>query len=477
MPINAEDVDTSGYRETKQTNRKFALSAKALIGTFQEKQSETLNREKKERNLRREKSVPETKRIPISSVIVSGDNPRHSFDEKQLRELGESIKTHGLLQPIIVRPKGNYYDLIIGERRLKASELVGLTEIDVRIEDFDDATTMEIRLIENTHREDLTDAEKGDAIYTLWERFPEKYPSINSIATAIEMSPITVQRWCDKSQKLSEKVKDYVARGKLTERAAQSLLKYDRNTQVKLARAIIKYDIRGGREGAERRFIHLYDENPNADLEKLAERAKEGEMVRVPLEELSAKARKEVERLVEERAKEKQERIRKAREEPRRSHPRRIKPTQRTEEKVREKASMLTEKLSRLELEPEKKEEIAGSVERRLDTLSKSMDKESVALMEKWKSERESEIIPKINEESPEHYAIRLEEMMQGIWFMIGAEEPEKGKAVGQSKRVSSFSTERLNRLNSTIKTTQRYLDEFDNVIESELHKRSYRAK
>ncbi|MCJ7634822.1 ParB/RepB/Spo0J family partition protein [Candidatus Bathyarchaeota archaeon] len=419
--------------------------------------------------------MPETRKIPISCVIVSGDNPRRSFDEKQLKELGESIRTHGLLQPIIVRPKGNYYDLIIGERRLKASELVGLTEIDARIEDFDDVTTMEIRLIENTHREDLTDAEKGDAIYTLWQRFPEKYPSIDSIATVIGMSSTTVRNWCEKSQKLSDKVRGYIARDELTERAAQELLKYDRETQVKLARAIIKFDIRGGREGAERRFLRYYDENPNADLEKLAEKAKEGEMVRVPLEELSMKARKEVERLVEERQKETQERRKKAREEPRRSHPRRIKPKQRPEEKVREKANTLTEKLSRLE--PEKKEEIAESVERRLDTITKSIDKENIDLMEKWKSERESEIIPRVDEESPEHYAMKLEEVIHGVWFMIGAEYPQKGKEIAQAKRVGSFSTDRLERLNKTIKATRQYLDEFNSVIESELRRRNYRVK
>jgi ParB/RepB/Spo0J family partition protein len=422
--------------------------------------------------------MSEIKKIPISRVIVSGDNPRRSFDEKQLMELGDSIKTHGLLQPIIVRPKGNYYELVIGERRLKASELVGLTEIDARIEDFDDVTAMELRLIENTHREDLTDAEKGDAVYTLWERFPEKYPSIDSIATAIGMSPATVRNWCDKSQKLSEKVIEFIARNELTERAAQLLLKYDRETQVKLARAIIKFDIRGGREGAERRFIRYYDENPKADLQELAERANEPEMVRVPLEELSTKARKEVEHLVEEREKETQERKKKAAEERMRkprSGPRRQRPKLRLEDKVREKASALTEKLS--QLEPEKREEIAESVERRLDTLTKSVDKENIDLMEKWKSEKESEIVPRVDEESPEQYAMRLEEIIHGIWVMIGAEYPQKGKEVAQAKRVSSFSTDRLKRLNSTIKTTQEYLDDFNNVIESELHRRSQRVK
>lgn len=416
----------------------------------------------------------ETKKIPISRVIVSGDNPRRSFDKRQLRDLGESIRTHGLLQPIIVRPKGNYYELIIGERRLKASELVGLTEIDARIEDLDDATIMELRLIENTHREDLTDAEKGDAVYTLWERFPEKYPSIKSIADAIRMSTTTVQNWCAKSQKLSDKVRELIARNELTERAAQLLLKYDRETQVKLAKAIIKFDIRGGREGAERRFIRLYDENPNADLQKLAERAKEAEMVRVPLEELSKKARIEVERLVEEQEKEKAERRKKVAEERRKKPhrgPRKQRPRLRPEEKVREKAAMLTEKVS--QLEPEKREEIADALERRLDTLAKSVDKENIDWMEKW----ESEIVPIVNEETPERYAMKLEEIMHGIWVRIGTEFPQKVKEINQAKLVSSFSTDRLERLHNTIGITEKALADFNSVIESELLKRSHRVK
>lgn len=82
-----------------------------------------------------------------------------------------------------------------------------------------------------------------------------------------------------------------------------------------------------------------------------------------------------------------------------------------------------------------------------------------------------------MDEESPERYAMRLEEIIHGIWFMIGAEYPQKGKEVAQAKRVSSFSTDRLERLNKTIKATQQYLDEFNGIIESELRRRSYRAK
>jgi len=104
-------------------------------------------------------------KISIDKIVVSKDNPRQSFDEEGLRRLGESIREHGQLQAIIVRPKGSQYELVVGERRLRARKLVGLTEIEVSVQDLDDATCMEFRLIENTQREDLTETEKGNATF------------------------------------------------------------------------------------------------------------------------------------------------------------------------------------------------------------------------------------------------------------------------------------------------------------------------
>ena len=255
-------------------------------------------------NRNKGKRMAKIEKVPISRIVITGDNPRQEFNGESLRSLGESIKTYGLLQPILVRPRGDYYELVVGERRLKASELVGLTEIEARIEELDDATSMELRLIENTHREDLTNAEKGDAVYALWEAFPEKYPTIKSVAEAINTPYGTIQNWCAKSRKLSEYVKELTASGKLTERAAQSLLKYDNITQDKLAMAIVEFDIRGGREGAERKFMQLYDANPEAGLRKLAEKAKGIPTVQIPVESLSEEARKEVKRVLEARKKE-----------------------------------------------------------------------------------------------------------------------------------------------------------------------------
>lgn len=415
----------------------------------------------------------ETKSIPINKIIIAEDNPRQTFDEPSLIRLGESIKSHGLIQPIVVRPKEGYYELVVGERRLRAVELMGLKEIDARIEEIDDATLMELRLIENTHREDLTNAEKGDAVLTLWERYPNKYPTIKSIAEAIDISYVTIQHWIAKSEKLSPKVNESISRGILTERAAQLLLKYDHETQEKLANAIIKYDIRGGREGAERRFIQLYDENPDADLRELAEKAKGIETVRVPLEELSREARKEVEEILEEKEKEAKERRKKGREKARRVSrgKRRRKAKPKPEEKILEKAEEITEKLA--ELEPEEREKIAETIERRLDALAKSVDKETLEWIEKWKSD----ITPKIKKETPERLAMKLEEILHGIWIQIWVEYPQSVKEVARKQMARSFSMERLERLQKTINITVNELDDFNGIVGSELFTRRHKVR
>lgn len=102
-------------------------------------------------------------KIKIKDIVITGENPREDFDVEKLRELGESIKVQGLLQPIIVRPREGRYELIVGERRFRACQLIGIPEIEAEVRDIDDLTCMDLRLIENLHREDLTPSERDKA--------------------------------------------------------------------------------------------------------------------------------------------------------------------------------------------------------------------------------------------------------------------------------------------------------------------------
>ena len=101
--------------------------------------------------------------IPIKDIRSNPHQPREYFDEEALNELASSIKDHGLIEPIIVKKSIKGYDLVAGERRTKAAELAGLTTIPAIIRDFTDRQMMEIALIENIQREDLSPIEEASA--------------------------------------------------------------------------------------------------------------------------------------------------------------------------------------------------------------------------------------------------------------------------------------------------------------------------
>ncbi|HEY8730389.1 MAG TPA: ParB/RepB/Spo0J family partition protein [Candidatus Limnocylindria bacterium] len=96
------------------------------------------------------------KELPLAKVVPNPEQPRMTFHEETLQELAASIREHGVLQPILVRPAGDDYQIIAGERRWRASKLAGKETIPAIIERFDDATALEIALIENLQREDLS---------------------------------------------------------------------------------------------------------------------------------------------------------------------------------------------------------------------------------------------------------------------------------------------------------------------------------
>lgn len=119
-------------------------------------------------------SVDRNTLIEVSLIDIepNRDQPRKSFDDKALSELANSIKEHGLLQPIIVKPlAGGTYRIIAGERRWRASRMAGLSRVPVIIKDFDDREVMEVALIENLQREDLNPVEEAMGYRTLMESF------------------------------------------------------------------------------------------------------------------------------------------------------------------------------------------------------------------------------------------------------------------------------------------------------------------
>jgi ParB family chromosome partitioning protein len=109
--------------------------------------------------------------IPIDQISPNPFQPRNRFDEEKIRELAQSIKESGVLQPLLVRKKGETYELVAGERRLRAGKEAGLEEIPVIIKDFTDEESLEIALIENIQRENLNPIEEAEAYKLLQEKF------------------------------------------------------------------------------------------------------------------------------------------------------------------------------------------------------------------------------------------------------------------------------------------------------------------
>ena len=110
--------------------------------------------------------------LPVSKIQAKSDQPRSTFDEEALQALAESIKLHGIIQPITVRamPTG-YYQIIAGERRWRASRLAGLDEIPARVIEADDRKAAELALVENLQREDLNPVEEAQGYKTLIEDY------------------------------------------------------------------------------------------------------------------------------------------------------------------------------------------------------------------------------------------------------------------------------------------------------------------
>ncbi|ARK21751.1 chromosome partitioning protein ParB [Sporosarcina sp. P26b] len=114
-------------------------------------------------------SLEKVELLRLKSIKVNPYQPRKEFNEESLIELSESIKEHGVLQPIIVRSVGTQYEIVVGERRFRASELAGKKEIPAVVRDLTDEQSMEMAILENLQREDLSPIEVAEAYQNLME--------------------------------------------------------------------------------------------------------------------------------------------------------------------------------------------------------------------------------------------------------------------------------------------------------------------
>lgn len=159
--------------------------------------------------------------IKISQIEPNRNQPRRSFDEESLQELAQSIREHGVLQPILVRPQiYGGYQIVAGERRYRASRIAGLTEIPAIIRELSDSETMQIALIENLQRSDLSVLEEAKGYQTLMEEYDF---SQEDVARTVGKSRSAVANTL-RLLGLSGEVKELLEEGKLSAGHARALL-------------------------------------------------------------------------------------------------------------------------------------------------------------------------------------------------------------------------------------------------------------
>ena len=178
--------------------------------------------------------------VKISKVEPNREQPRKKFDEDSLLELSESIKQYGVLQPLLVSDKKDYYEIIAGERRWRAAELAGIKEIPIIIREFSNQETVEISLIENIQREDLNPVEEAMAYKRLIDEFHLKQ---DEIAERVSKSRTAVTNSL-RLLKLDPRVQNMVIEEMITAGHARAILGIsDPDTQEMVASKVFDHKL------------------------------------------------------------------------------------------------------------------------------------------------------------------------------------------------------------------------------------------
>ena len=213
--------------------------------------------------------------IKITKIEPNREQPRKNFDEDALLELAESIKQHGLIQPILVQDRKDHYEIIAGERRWRAAKLAGLKEVPVIIRNFTEQEIVEISLIENIQREDLNPIEEAQAYKRLLNEFNLKQ---DEVAERVSKSRTAVTNSM-RLLKLCDEVQQMVINDMLSTGHARAILSVeDPEEQFILAQKIFD-------EKLSVRDVEKYVKNLNKPVKQKKEEPKNIEFIYKDLEE------------------------------------------------------------------------------------------------------------------------------------------------------------------------------------------------
>lgn len=178
----------------------------------------------------------EVRMLPIHAIDPNRDQPRRSFDEAGLQELAQSIRSVGVIQPIIVKPEGERYTIIAGERRYRASRMAELQEIPAIIRDWDEQMRLEAALIENLQRDDLNPVEEAMGVRRLMDEAGLTQEAVSQRLGKSRPAVANLLRLLT----LPESVLQLLREGKLSAGHARALVTVDPRRQVQLANLCVQ---------------------------------------------------------------------------------------------------------------------------------------------------------------------------------------------------------------------------------------------
>ena len=244
---NSMKKDTSGKKQVLGRGLSALMAASAVRVDFRPKSSyaaipspEALQKSiSREQALSRPAGALDTGLLylPIQSVVANPDQPRKDFSEEELQDLSNSIKKSGLLQPILVRKKGDFqYEIVAGERRYRAAKLAGISSIPALVRDLDERETLELSIVENVQRSDLNPIEEALAYQRLASEFTV---SQEDIASAVGKSRSAIANSI-RLLKLEQRIQDLIKKGELTSGHARAILMAENSEKAwELAQSIL----------------------------------------------------------------------------------------------------------------------------------------------------------------------------------------------------------------------------------------------
>lgn len=172
--------------------------------------------------------------IEIDEIAPNESQPRKTFNKEKLEELARSIKTHGVIQPIVVRKQGSHYEVVAGERRWRAARIAGLSEVPCIVRELTDEQNMLVAIIENVQREDLNPIEEARGIRAMIEDYELTQ---DEVAKAVSKSRPYITNAL-RMLKLPDAVLDMVSAGKLSAGHARAILSAKEEEQTEIAKHV-----------------------------------------------------------------------------------------------------------------------------------------------------------------------------------------------------------------------------------------------